>query len=80
MVKHFILEHRNIFVSQATRTFISDAYLIEQDGKKHLADLKALDTLIYALDNRYYQVGQPIGDGYQEGKKIPMPGSDAPAE
>lgn len=80
VVKHFTLEHRNIFVGQVTQTYISDEYLVEQDGKQRLADLTALDPLIYALDNRYYKIGQPIGTGYQEGKKIPPPASDAPAE
>ncbi|MCB2209578.1 flavin reductase family protein [bacterium] len=80
VVKHFTLEHRNVFVGQVTRTYISDEYLINHDGKKHLADLTALDPLIYALDNRYYKIGQPIGDGYREGKKIPVPKPDTPAE
>jgi hypothetical protein len=27
-----------------------------------------LDPIIYALDNRYYRIGKPIGVGYKEGK------------
>ncbi len=43
------------------------------EGKQHLADLTVLDPLIYALDNRYYKIGNPIGTGYQEGKAISAP-------
>lgn len=27
-----------------------------------------LDPIIYGLDNRYYQIGNPIGTGYNEGR------------
>jgi hypothetical protein len=29
-----------------------------------------LDPIIYALDNRYYRIGEIIGTGYQEGKEF----------
>jgi flavin reductase (DIM6/NTAB) family NADH-FMN oxidoreductase RutF len=80
VVKHFTLEHRNIFVGLVAQTYVSEECLVERDGKQRLADLTVLDPLIYALDNRYYKIGQPIGTGYQEGKKIPLPASDAPAD
>jgi hypothetical protein len=29
--------------------------------------------IIYALDNRYYQIGQPTGVGYREGRDLRQP-------
>jgi hypothetical protein len=29
-----------------------------------------LDPLIYSLDNKYYRIGEAIGEGYAEGRKI----------
>ena len=29
-----------------------------------------LDPIIYALDNRYYNIGKPIGIGYKESKEL----------
>ena len=46
-----------------------DAYLVEVDGKKQIAGLTHLDPILYALDNRYYSIGQPIGVGYKETKR-----------
>ena len=45
-------------------------FINEVDGRKQIADLIQLDPIIYALDNRYYQIGGPIGDGYKEGRKL----------
>jgi len=30
--------------------------------------MSKLDPILYALDNRYYRVGSPIGTGYAEGR------------
>jgi hypothetical protein len=32
--------------------------------------MRKLDPIIYALDNRYYKIGEIIGIGYQESKKF----------
>ena len=80
VVSHFTLEHRNIFVGSVVQTYVNESCFTEQDGKQILADLTVLDPLIYALDNRYYRIGSPIGTGYQEGKQIAPPTSDAPAD
>jgi flavin reductase (DIM6/NTAB) family NADH-FMN oxidoreductase RutF len=80
VVRHFTLEHRNIFVGSIVQTYVDEACFIKRDGKSHLADLTVLDPLIYALDNRYYKIGQPIGTGYQEGKSISTPPSEGPAD
>ncbi|MBG0770913.1 MAG: flavin reductase family protein [Anaerolineaceae bacterium] len=73
VVEHVILEHRNIFIGKVIQTYVNEDSFVEVDGKRHLADLTVLDPLIYALDNRYYKIGDPIGTGYQEGKAISAP-------
>lgn len=73
VVEHLTLEHRNIFIGKVIQTYVNEDCFVEIDGKQHLADLTVLDPLIYALDNRYYKIGDPIGTGYQEGKAISAP-------
>jgi len=73
VVEHVTLEHRNIFIGKVIQTYVNEDCFVEVDGKQRLADLTVLDPLIYALDNRYYRIGQPIGTGYQEGKSISAP-------
>lgn len=73
VLKHFTLQHRNIFVGEVVQTYIGDEYLVQKGESRTLADLTVLDPLIYALDNRYYRIGEPIGTGYQESKRISRP-------
>jgi flavin reductase (DIM6/NTAB) family NADH-FMN oxidoreductase RutF len=73
VLKHFTLQHRNIFVGEVVQTYIRDEYLVQKGEHRVLADLTVLDPLIYALDNRYYKIGESIGTGYQESKKIDRP-------
>jgi flavin reductase (DIM6/NTAB) family NADH-FMN oxidoreductase RutF len=80
VVEHVTLQHRNIFIGKVIQTYVNEDCFVEKDGKQHLADLTVLDPLIYALDNRYYSIGQPIGVGYQEGKSISSPPVEGPAE
>jgi flavin reductase (DIM6/NTAB) family NADH-FMN oxidoreductase RutF len=70
VVHHFTLEHRNIFAGKVIQCYVSDAYLVQKGDRKGIADLTQLDPLIYALDNQYYQIGEKIGQGYQEGKTL----------
>jgi hypothetical protein len=35
-----------------------------------IAALPQLDPIIYALDNRYYKIGEAIGMGYAVGKSF----------
>jgi hypothetical protein len=44
--------------------------LSEVAGRKQVADLMALDPILYALDNRYYRVGAVIGVGYREAQRL----------
>lgn len=68
VVKEFAIQHRQIFVGEVVQTHIDEAFVTEQDGRKVIADLTQLDPILYALDNRYYRIGAPVGVGYQEGK------------
>ena len=70
VIKEFSIQHRQIFVGEVVATHINEDMLIMENGKKNVADLTKLDPIIYALDNRYYRIGEPIGTGYEEGQQI----------
>ena len=63
------IEHRRLFIARVLECYVSDEFVQIIDGKKKIADVCALDPIIYALDNRYYRIGEPIGTGYQEGAR-----------
>ncbi|MEE4195136.1 MAG: flavin reductase family protein, partial [Anaerolineae bacterium] len=69
VAKQFSIEHRQIFIGKVLQTHVSDVFLTEVDGRKSVSDLTKLDPILYALDNRYYAIGEAIGIGYQEAKK-----------
>lgn len=75
VLKHFTLQHRNIFAAEVIQTYAGEEFLVQKGEHRTLADLTVLDPLIYALDNRYYRIGEAIGTGYQESKKITPPKS-----
>lgn len=68
VVKEFSIEHRQIFIGEVMQCFGSEEFVHEKGGHKLVADLTRLDPILYALDNRYYSIGSPIGIGYQEAK------------
>jgi flavin reductase (DIM6/NTAB) family NADH-FMN oxidoreductase RutF len=68
VVHEFAIEHRQVFVGQVVQAYVDEAHVVAQDGRRTLADMTCLDPILYALDNRYYRVGEAIGLGYQEGK------------
>lgn len=70
VVKEFSIQHRQIFVGEVVTTHINEEMLIVHNDQKMVADLTKLDPIIYALDNRYYRIGEPIGTGYEEGQQI----------
>lgn len=70
VVKDFMIQHRQVFVGEVAQAYVDAAFVTEQDGSKVIADLTKLDPIIYALDNRYYKIGEPIGVGYQEARKL----------
>jgi len=70
VIKTFSIQHRQIFVGEVVTTHIEEVFVSEQDGRQVIADLLQLDPILYALDNRYYKIGEPIGTGYQEARKL----------
>lgn len=70
VLQEFSVQHRQIFIAEVHCAYVDECYLVEKDGKKQITDLTRLDPILYALDNRYYSIGQPIGTGYSEAKKI----------
>lgn len=73
VIKEFSIEHRQVFIGQVVQTHVSDAFVSKVGGRQQIADLTQLSPIIYALDNRYYQIGEPIGTGYREGQKLVKP-------
>lgn len=73
VVHEFSIQHRQIFVGQVVQVYVDDEFVTEQDGRRTLADMTQLDPILYALDNRYYRVGNVIGTGYREGKQMTRP-------
>jgi flavin reductase (DIM6/NTAB) family NADH-FMN oxidoreductase RutF len=70
VIQEFSIQHRQVFVAEVVQTYVSDEFVAEKDGRKAIADLTHLDPILYALDNRYYSIGEPIGIGYQEAKQV----------
>ena len=50
------------------QSYIKEEYIIENDDGQKIVDMTKIDPIIYALDNRYYKIGENIGIGFQEGK------------
>jgi flavin reductase (DIM6/NTAB) family NADH-FMN oxidoreductase RutF len=70
VIKEFSIQHRQVFIGEVVETYIDQEYVKENEGCKIIADMNKLDPIIYALDNKYYKIGNMIGTGYQEGRKL----------
>jgi flavin reductase (DIM6/NTAB) family NADH-FMN oxidoreductase RutF len=70
VVREFSIQHRQMFIGEVVQCFASEEFVSEKDGRRMIADLTRLDPILYALDNRYYRVGEVIGAGYQEAAKL----------
>jgi len=70
VLKEFSIQHRQIFVAEVAQTHVTEKFVTEQDGHKRIVEMTELDPIIYALDNKYYKIGEPIGLGYKENKKL----------
>lgn len=68
VLHEYSIQHRQMFIGEVYCAYVDETYLVEADGKRQIADLTRLDPILYALDNRYYRIGQPIGVGYKEGR------------
>lgn len=70
VVHEFSIEHRQVFVGRVVQAHVDEAFVIQGEGKPKIAPMTDLRPILYALDNCYYSVGEKIGDGYQEGRKL----------
>ena len=70
VIKEFSVQHRQIFIAEVVQAYINEEFVTEENDRKIVADLTKLDPIMYALDNRYYKIGEPIGIGYKESKKL----------
>ncbi|MFX1251042.1 MAG: flavin reductase family protein [Promethearchaeota archaeon] len=70
VIKEFSIQHRQIFIGDVVQTYVNEEFVVEKEGRKRIADMTKLDPIIYALDNRYYKIGELIGVGYQESRKF----------
>lgn len=70
VIKEFSIQHRQIFVGDVVQTYVNADFVTEVEGRRQIADLTKLDPIMYALDNRYYKIGESIGVGYQESKQF----------
>ena len=66
------IEHRCIYIARVLQTYVDEQYVDAVDGRT-IAELPALDPIMYALDNRYYRLGDMIGTGYFEGRQFTKP-------
>lgn len=73
VIKEFSIQHRQVFIGEVVQTHVSDHLVRKVDERMEMADLIQLDPIIYALDNRYYRIGETIGVGYREGQKLIKP-------
>jgi flavin reductase (DIM6/NTAB) family NADH-FMN oxidoreductase RutF len=64
----FTIEHRHVFVGEVSQAYIDREFAVEREGGWQVARMADLDPIVYALDNRYYRMGESIGQGYREGK------------
>jgi len=71
VVRGFDIEQRQIFIGRVVQAYADEAFVTEtKGGRKKIAPLTELRPIMYALDNTYYSVGEKIGTGYQEGRKL----------
>ena len=61
------VKHRRLFIAEVIECYVSSQFVENVAGKQRVADLTKLDPILYALDNRYYSIGDIIGTGYNEG-------------
>ncbi|MFX1378723.1 MAG: flavin reductase family protein [Promethearchaeota archaeon] len=70
VIKEFSIENRQIFIGDVIQSYVSKDFVIKGEEGQKIENMIKLDPIIYALDNRYYKIGEIIGTGYQESKKF----------
>jgi len=58
LVEELSIKHRQVFIGEVIQTHVDEAFVSNGKDRKSITDLRALDPIIYALDNKYYRVGQ----------------------
>lgn len=66
VIKEFSIEHRQIFIGKVRQSYVNKEYIKEVESKNRIEGMRYLDPIIYALDNKYYSIGEEIGTGYNE--------------
>ncbi len=65
-VENFMqVEHRIIFVAKVLKTIVRDDLYIN-----NTIQYNSISTILYGLNNSYYDTGKVIGTGYKEGKNL----------
>lgn len=72
VLKEFSIQHRQVFIGDVIQTYVNKELIKEKNGKKQVKEMKYLDPIVYSLDNKYYKIGEAIGEGYQEYKKLKL--------
>ncbi len=70
VIKEFSIQHRQVFIGDVIQTYVNKELLYENNLKQRIKEMKYFDPIIYSLDNKYYRIGEAIGEGYQEYKKF----------
>jgi len=70
VAKEFSIQHRQIFIGNVVQTHVDEAFVSKVEDRFEISSLLQLDPILYALDNRYYRIGEAIGVGYQEAGKL----------
>lgn len=74
VVHEFSIEHRQMFIARVVQTYIDSGLLDtradQSDRPTSLPGLERLKPIIYSLDNRYYSIGEAVGEAYSAGKLV----------
>lgn len=68
VIEEVQVKQRHMFIAEVVQTHISEEYIIQEGETQRIADLETLNPIAYAMDNRYYGIGEKMGIGYREGK------------
>ena len=64
------VEHRCVLVAKVVECLVDEVLLEAEGSGRKIKDLTLFDPVLYGLDNRYYRIGEAIGEGYKEGQEV----------
>ena len=75
VLHEFDVEHRRMFIAKVVETYVDDVLMGFRDRQgeaigQRYPSLSDIDPIVYALDNCYYRIGEPVGQGYQAGRHL----------